>query len=149
MKDKNFNIDNNGDELKKSPLTLPEGYFEEFPSKILDRIRQEERQENSEIPSRNRRYLIRYTVAVAASVLGIAMISLIAVRFLTGNGSQSTNDIDFALLEEMNIIHEDSDLIEFYDTGDEAYSDEDAWIENAVDYLASVDIDMDLLINEY
>ncbi len=79
---KNMNIDNDDRMLKElgltkeSPMKVPEGYFDNLSSRIMDRIAEEEEQgeKTATVVSMNRggtsiwKYAVRWTVAAAACV---------------------------------------------------------------------------------
>ena len=64
--------------LKKNPFGIPEGYFESFSERLQERIRQEE---ESKVPLRRIGTFTRFRVAMAAAVLGVALISYSMIRF--------------------------------------------------------------------
>ena len=59
-------------QLKKHPFGIPEGYFDSFSERLQERIRQEE---ESKVPLRRIGTSTRFRVAMAAAVLGVALIS--------------------------------------------------------------------------
>ena len=58
--------------LKKNPFSLPEGYFESFSGRLQERIREEQK---SGPPVRRIGNSQRFRVAMAAAILGLALIT--------------------------------------------------------------------------
>lgn len=125
--------------LQKIPFVVPEGYFESFSERLQKRINEER---ESSVPVRRIFTSTRFRVALAAAVVGLALISF-SITMLTraGNGD-SGSYLDIALLEQMQLIEDDSYLIELMDSESEALDAEDAFATQAMDYLAVNDVEM-------
>ncbi|MCK4750080.1 MAG: hypothetical protein KAT15_23655 [Bacteroidales bacterium] len=126
--------------LKQNPFTVPEGYFESFPGKVRERIREQEEQK---IPV-HRMVITRFRVAMAAAIVGVALISYSVIRS-TLNGGNLNDYPDIALLEQLNIFDDDLYLFGFLDEEAEVISEEEAYMNQAVEYLALADVEMDLI----
>ena len=86
----------------------------------------------------------RFRIAVAAAIIGVALISYSVIRF-TLNGGNLSDYPDIALLEQMNVIEDDYYLVGFLDEEENLPSEEEAYLNQALDYLVSVDVEMDLI----
>ncbi|RPI42497.1 MAG: hypothetical protein EHM46_05130 [Bacteroidetes bacterium] len=138
---KHLNLEN--ESLKISPFGVPDGYFEQFPQRMLQRIR--EREEEA-VPVRTLGSGSRFRVAVAAAILVLALVSYPLVRILSPD--RGMDDMpEIALIEEL-IIDDDRYLVGMMETGSEMLDDEEAYANQAMDYLALNDVEMDLILNE-
>ncbi len=139
--------------LQKNPFSVPEGYFEHFPAKLQARIRAEDSagmsaersggmsaEESAGVPVR-RLKSTRFRVAMAAALLGLALISYSILRFTAGTGSESLYP-DMALMEELEAMEDDIYLYELLEAETEEMDDEEAFAEQAMNYLAMNDADM-------
>ena len=130
--------------LKKHPFGIPEGYFEGFPTRLQQRIREEE---SSRTPERRIAYSTRW-LAMAAAVLGAALLTTAIIKF-SGTGSEANGMYpDLALLEQLEVFDNDLYLYEYLDTTSTHLSDEEAFAEQAVEYLAMNDVEMYLLFEQ-
>lgn len=127
--------------LKKSPFGVPEGYFETFPGRLKERIREEEA---ARVPERRIGHPVRFAAALAAAIVGVALISYTILRQVAGNGNGSTYP-DIALLEEMMVVDDSDYMLEILEEESTAASDEEAYINQAMDYLATSDVEMNLI----
>ena len=130
--------------LKKHPFGVPEGYFEGFSTRLQQRIREEE---SFRVPERRIGSTTRW-LAIAAAVLGAALLTTAIIKF-SGTGSEA-NDLypDMALLEQLEVFDNDLYLFEYLDATSPKLSDDEAFVEQAVEYLAMNDVDMDLLFDQ-
>jgi len=133
--------------LKAHPFRVPEGYFESFPGRLRQRIDSLEHE-----PARRLRprWTGRFTAAMAAAVAGLALISYTVIRMIGPVPGDQTGISELALLEETVLEQawyagNDYALAEYLDTGEEALDEEEAYMEQAMDYLAMNDVAMDLL----
>ncbi len=130
--------------LKKHPFGVPEGYFEGFSTRLQQRIREEE---SSRVPERRIRSTTRW-LAMAAAVLGAALITTAIIRF-SGMGSDANGIYpDLALFEQLEVFDNDLYLYEYLDTASSKLSDDEAFAAQAVEYLAINDVEMELLFEE-
>lgn len=129
-------------QLKKHPFGVPEGYFESFSERLQERIRQEE---ESKVPLRRIGTSTRFRVAMAAAVLGVALISYSILRSTTLNSDVPESYFDIALLEQLDVIDDNSYLLGLMESEAEELDEEEAYASQAIDYLAINDVDMVLL----
>lgn len=96
---------------KKQPFSVPEGYFDSFPDKVLKQI--------NELPAQQdktpRRLLIRRQLSIAAAFIGFFLISYtffnVVVQKNTGNHIALNLTYEDAVLQFVN----EKDLIETID----------------------------------
>ena len=130
---------------KDKPFNVPEHYFEDFPERMLDRIR-----ENRKIPVRHRNLLVLKPYLAAAMIIVVAVISGILI-FRNPDGKGSLPDLQteisqvvewelYSISEEtiLEVMQDDSYLDE---TIDQDPSDE------IIDYLLNEDIPVDALLD--
>ena len=133
--------------LKAHPFRVPEGYFERFPGRLRQRIDSLEH----EPPRRLRpRWTGRFRLAMAAAVAGLALISYTVIRMIAPapggqNGMSELSLLEETVLEQAWFAGNDYELAKYLDTGEEALDEEEAYMEQAMDYLAMNDVAMDLL----
>jgi hypothetical protein len=140
--DKKRNIpDLQHESLKKHPFGVPEGYFESFSDRLQARIREEQM---STTPVRRIGHFTRFRVAMAAAILGVALISYSILR-LTVLNSGPSGPADMALVEDLYLIHDDYSLVDYLNSGSEEMDDDEAFASQAMDYLAVNDVEMILL----
>ena len=154
MKEDRNKLDLQHESLKKQPFGVPEGYFESFADRLQERLREEE---NSTIPVRQGRDLVRqrrisgsrFRVAMAAAVMGLALITYAVIKFT--NTESGTNGYlpDMAVLEQLEVFDDDHYLYELIEEVeaevDGEMNDEDAFATQAIEYLAINDAEMVLL----
>ena len=130
--------------LKNHPFGVPEGYFEGFSTRLQARIREEE---SSRLPERRIGSTTRW-LAMAAAVLGAALLTTAIIKF-SGTGSDA-NDIypDLALLEQLEVFDNDLYLYEYLESSSPELSDDEAFVAQAVEYLAMNDVEMDILFDQ-
>jgi len=146
MKHQKTGILSGDKKLKENPFSVPEGYFENLSPRIMSRI---ESEKNNPAHRRSHWFTLRSQIALAASIIGFALISYVAIKMILPGETNNTGYLDVALLDEMNVIPEDAYIIDLMPIEDGELSEEDIWINEAVDYLASSDIEMDLFIEQY
>ena len=87
----------------------------------------------------------RFRVAMAAAVVGLALISYSIVKITTtGNGS-GNNFPEMAFFEEMQIFDDDRYLYELIEEVEEEMDEEEAFASQAIEYLAINDAELVLL----
>ena len=146
MKDKKIKILNKENRLGENPFSVPEGYFGTLSSRIQSRVESEKKNTKG---IRNLRFSLRSQIALAASLIGFAIISYAAVKLILSQPVSQADYIDFALLEDMSIDFDESLLLDAYQLEDSEYTEEDMWAEEAVEYLASNELEIDLLYEQY
>ena len=128
--------------LKKHPFEVPEGYFASFSDRLQERIREEE---SAVVPVRRLGSSTRFRVALAAAVLGVALISYSVYRFTNTSSMANGSYLDMALLEQMQVFDDTDYLYELIESEANEMDEEEAFAAQAIDYLAINDADMVLL----
>ena len=142
MNKDNKKTDLQQERLKERPFGVPEGYFESFADRLQERIREED---SSKVPVRRIGSGSRFRVAMAAAVVGLALISYSIVKITTtGNGS-GNNFPEMAFFEEMQIFDDDRYLYELIEEVEEEMDEEEAFASQAIEYLAINDAELVLL----
>ncbi len=129
-------------ELKENPFRVPGGYFESFPGRLKERI---DALEEHSLPEQRTFRTGRFRIAMAAAVAGLALLSYTVIRMAlpgTGDSGEFTN---LAILEQAEIFSSDYELAEYLDTGEEVLDEEEVYINQAMEYLAMNDVEMDLI----
>ncbi len=132
---------------KEYPFTAPEGYFKQFPERLRARM---EKPVNKERPAPRPSFIqmIRPQLALAAAILGAALISYLAVRFFTGR----TTEPDYKeLVDAVEYYLDDyalNDLIE--EMNGEIIEEEvnNPYETEIMDYLLKEDIPASTLLDE-
>ena len=127
--------------MKKNPFGVPEGYFESFSARLQERIREEQ---EAAPPVRRIGHSTRFRVAIAAAILGVALISYSILRFAVLNNGPSDQS-NLAMSEEYYLIDDDYNLMKYFESGGQEMNDDDAFANQAIDYLAVNDVEMILL----
>ena len=142
MNKDNKKTDLQQERLKERPFGVPEGYFESFADRLQERIREED---SSKVPVRRIGSGSRFRVAMAAAVVGLALISYSIIKITTtGNGS-GNNFPEMAFFEEMQIFDDDRYLYELIEEVEEEMDEEEAFASQAIEYLAINDTELVLL----
>ncbi len=127
--------------LKKNPFGVPEGYFESFSDRLLERIKEDQ---SSLVPIRKIGTTARW-MSLAAAVLAAALISTSIIRLNSSKDSEGIYS-DLAILEQMQVLEDDRYLYELLDEETSIELDEDeAFASQAIEYLAINDVEMDLI----
>ena len=126
--------------LKQHPFGVPEGYFEGFAERLQQRIKEDE---SSRIPVRRIGTTTRW-LAMAAAVLAAALITTSIIRLTTTNGEEGLYP-DLALLEQMQVLEDDRYLYELFEEEPAEMDEDEAFISQAIEYLAINDVEMDLI----
>lgn len=128
------------DSLKQQPFQVPEGYFQGFAGRLQERIRLEG---ESTRPVRRLGTSTRIRVAMAAALAGLALLTYSVIRF-SGPGENTNSDfINLALMDELNLIDDDSYLMDMME--ENQTDDEDAYATQVIEFLAVNDVDVDLI----
>lgn len=127
--------------LKKHPFTVPEGYFDALPGMVMERIRE---QDEHRVAVPRIFSTVRFRVAVAAAIIGLALISYAIIR-TTMNGGSLGDYPDIALLEQLDIIDDDHYLVGFLEEETSGIDEEEAFLNHAIEFLAMADVEMDLI----
>jgi hypothetical protein len=130
---------------EKNPFSLPEDYFSTLSSRVNEKIKGEGEDENTPGISLWKR--VRPHLALAAVIAGFALISFTALQLILGDKGYQQDYYELSLLDEAGIL-EEFVLQESLDYGDESEDTYTEWEEEAMTYLASSDVDLDLLLND-
>lgn len=131
--------DLNNEEMKKHPFTVPEGYFDTFSGRLKERIETEKHQY-----ARSHR-LVRLRVALAAAVVVLALVTWPVIRLVDPGSGNGSGYAELALLEEAGYYLSDYELAEYLDGEDEVLDEDEAYVAQAIEYLAMNDVEMDLI----
>lgn len=130
--------------LKNHPFGVPEGYFEGFSTRLQQRIREEE---SSRVTERRIGHPTRW-LAMAAAILGAALLTTAIIKFSGAGSDPNGQDPDMALLERLEVFDNDLYLYEYLAIESPELSDDEAFAAQAVEYLAMNDVQMDLLFED-
>ncbi|MEN8157037.1 MAG: hypothetical protein ABFS10_08805 [Bacteroidota bacterium] len=128
--------------LQQQPFGLPEGYFETFPGRLKERM---ERPEAKQHPFRRPGSGPGFRLAIAAALIGLALISIPMVRIIGPGNGNADETHDIALLEEAGIFSNDYELAGYFPAEETSLSEEEAYMNQAMAYLATNDVEMDLI----
>ena len=131
--------------LKQLPFRVPEDYFEQFPERLQEHLQKQAPPEVEPVlHSRNVRWRLPMRLAIAAAIIGLALISYSIIRVVAPSRVELQEYLDLALIEEMDILDDDIYLIDLMPPEEEV-DEEQAYYNDAMDYLASNDVEFDLL----
>lgn len=97
---------NPNSENKKTPFSLPDGYFDSFPNKVLKQINEMPEQE-VKTPVR---IILRRQLAIAAAFIGFFLVSYTVIMLLSKNSNNKQQEIaqtlsyDDVLLQRVNEV---------------------------------------------
>ena len=152
--------------LKSAPFGVPEGYFESFPQRLMERIRMEEQspeqQERTEhqpgpiLPFLEQLRTGRRipfprlssttgTVWLAAALFVLAMVSIPLIRLLDSGPATTATDADMAMLDQLQVFKDDRYLYDVMSLGAEPVDPEQAYEDQVIEYLAISDVEEVLL----
>ena len=141
MKKERTGPDLNHSSLKEHPFRVPEGYFEGFPGRLKARISE---MEGERIPVRRIGRAGRLRIAIAAAIVGLALITYPLVRNSTQQNGETNGYTDLALMEVMGVFDHDYELAGYLEPEATVVDDEEAFLNQAIEYLAMNDVEMDL-----
>jgi hypothetical protein len=129
--------------MKKTehPFKVPEGYFEQFPDRLMERIRQEEQLRKQEKPHVRR---LSARLAVAAAIAGLLLVSYPLFRILAP-GSGAGKDPDEALLEQTGLFNYEYEMAAYLERETDSVYEDEAYLDQAMEFLAMNDVEMDLI----
>ena len=134
----------------KNPFKVPEGYFEGLHSRVQQRIREEEVPDGRrEVPVRRLDRSLRFRIALAAAVVAIALLSYPLVKVFITDPAAADRDAELAILDESGFFNDTYHLAEYLETDGEELDEEEAFLDEAVEYLAMNDVEMDLIFESY
>jgi len=124
-----------------NPFRIPGDYFETLPGRLNDRIA---KLETEQVPVRAVKNL-RIGLAVAAAVATLALVTFPLVRMLSPQKEVEQNYLEIALLEGSGFFASDYELAGYLEDSGELMNDNDAYINQAIEYLASSDVELKLI----
>ena len=127
--------------LKKYPFGVPEGYFDSFSERLQQRIREEE---SSRVPVRRIGTLTRW-MAIAAVFAAAALITTFVLRSTGPERDSEGFYPDLATLEQLELFHDDLYLYDILDEEAPVLNEDEAFVNQAIEYLAINDVEMDLI----
>lgn len=130
------------EKLKEHPFGVPEGYFENFASRLQERIREEE---SSQVPVRRIPGGTKFRIAMAAAVVGLALISYSIFKVSSAGNGSNGNFPEMALLEQLQVFDDDRYLYDLIEEVEVEMDEEEAFAVQAIEYLAMNDAEMVLL----
>ena len=128
--------------LREQPFRVPEGYFEGFPERLKERI---DALEEVQVPVRRLGWSSGFRIALAAALVGLALISIPLSRIIAPPMASPDDFSDIALLEEAGVFNNDYELAPYLHGEETVMEAEDAYLNQAMDYLAMNDVEMDLI----
>lgn len=135
------------EKAERNPFSLPDDYFSTVSSRVNEKIRKDEKEDLHQTISLWKR--VRPHLALAATIAGFALISLTVLQLILGDRGNQQGLYDLALLDETGIILDESavqeSLIYSEEESEESYTE---WEQDAMSYLASSDMDLDLLLSQ-
>jgi len=129
---------------KNNPFRVPGDYFDTLPGRLTDRIAG---MDQDQVPMR-RPGSLRMGLAVAAALAALALITFPLVRMLAPGSETEDNFIEIALLDGAGLFASDYELAGFLEEREALLDDDDAYLNQAMEYLASADVEMDLLFEK-
>ena len=126
---------------KTFPFKVPEDYFDSLPGRLEERIAS---MEAEQVPVRRLRKA-RVGIAIAATLAAMALITLPLVRMLSPTGAQEDDFVEIALLDGAGLFASDYEMAAYLEGSESTMDDDDAYLSQAIEYLASADVEMDLI----
>ncbi|MCP4310193.1 MAG: hypothetical protein GY790_02935 [Bacteroidetes bacterium] len=126
---------------KTNPFKVPGDYFEAFPDRMTDRIREAEAEQ---VPVR-RVGSRRIVLAAAAAVAALALLTYPLSRMLAPGTGADESFVEIALLDAAGLFSSDYELAVYLEESMETMDNEEAFLSQAADYLAGTDVEMDLI----
>lgn len=130
--------------MKENAFRVPEAYFDKLPGKLQERIAMEEGKEPA---VRRLSQRSGFRLAMAAVFAGLALLSIPLVRNM-GSDADSLNPLtEIALLESAGFFSNELEVASYLEGGDAVLDDEEAYVSQAMDYLAMNDVALDMLLD--
>ena len=98
--------------------------------------------EAEQVPVR-RLHKVRIGIAIAATLAVMALVTFPLVRMLSPASAQEDAFVEIALLDGAGLFANDYELAAYLE--DTSMDDDDAFLSQAIEYLASADVEMDLI----
>ena len=128
---------------KKNPFMVPGEYFDTLPDRLKDRIDRMEVEEQAEEQPIRRLGSRRTMLAVAAAVAALALITFPLIRMLGPGTGADDGFVEIALLDGAGLFSNDYELAAYLEEA--VLDDEEAYLSQAAEYLASTDVEMGLI----
>jgi hypothetical protein len=149
MQNKEDNIPGTGNK-KDNPFLVPDNYFESFPQRLGQRIREDKPADLSPVEKFR---VVRHQLAAAAAIAVLLVAGYFGVRnFVFQEDMRLTTDEIHSYIEHHYREFSDLYFLGMIDHQEEFYLDESFYPADAdtyIDYLYNTDIDIDLIITEY
>jgi len=139
------------DEIKKSnPFKVPDGYFDTLTERTMSAVKeshnQEETAESTGMPVR--RLVLRPFFALAAAILGFAILATVMIRLVNSGSVSEQYQEDISLYADLAAEELDTYMIEYELSQTEPVEmtlakEEEISSEAIIDYLMMEDIDLD------
>jgi hypothetical protein len=137
---------------KKNIFSVPEGYFEDFSSRLQLKLHDEKESQHVQPGIFG---ISRYRLAMAASFIGLLLITYSGIKFFSGKPDNSKNQaIEIADIINYHVNDLDEKMIfDFYeetsleDSVQNDVSDERI-LNEMIDYIVATDIDLQLIAQE-
>ena len=142
MKKEHTGPDLNNGSLKENPFRVPEGYFDSFHERVKARISELEEQST---PVRRIGRTGWFRIAIAAAIVGLALIIYPLIRNSAPGNGETDGYTDLALMEAMGVFDHDYELVEYLEPEAAVVDDDEAFLNQAIEYLAMNDVEMDLI----
>ena len=139
------------EELKKNtmnPFSVPEGYFENFPTKMQERILSETKESNSFLKLLN---FIKPQFALGFMIVAFAFLGITAINFILSNRTDSdmSNDLYTRIIEvDASEFSEQHFIDVLLEDEKEIIKKKEIEMVNYINYLVDEDIDYGTLIDE-
>jgi hypothetical protein len=137
---------------KKNIFSVPEGYFEDFSSRLQLKLHDEKESQHVHPGILG---ISRYKLAMAASFIGLIIITYSGIKFFSGKMNNSKNQaIEIADIINYHVNELDENMIfNFYEENsleDSVQNDisDEKILDGMIDYIASSDIDLQLIAQE-
>ncbi len=137
------------EEIKKgNPFKVPEGYFDTLTERTMSAIRKSGDEEDAVTETERpvRRISFKPYLALAAAIIGFAVISTVMIRVLTGDRAAAENETGSSLYADLAAEELDTYMIE-YELGqtepvDITGNGQVVSSDVIIDYLMNEDIDL-------
>jgi len=137
------------DEIKKgNPFKVPEGYFDTLTERTMSAIRSSRDEEDAVTETERpvRRISLKPYLALAAAILGFAVISTVMVRVVMADRAAAENETGNALYADLAAEELDTYMIEYElgqtETVDITGNGQAVSSDVIIDYLMTEDIDL-------
>lgn len=129
-----------------NPFGVPENYFESFPGRLSDKIKEKEKTGKRKKPKVFR--IAINQLGLAASLAAFAIISYFSIRLILNN-TNSEPDSFYSEVIEYGIDDYEMDLLfDTYEEENNILEQEDTYQDEIIDYLVSENIEMTLIYEE-